>query len=353
MSALVKLLATAMAIGLLVLPTVVSAHHSTSEYDQTVKVEIEGEVIKKFWKNPHVIFHVATMQGGEEVVWIIEGSSVSAQNRRGITSDVINIGDKIRVAGHASTRRANDMVMQNILLSSGQELMLRGNGKRQWPDVQRLAVSNSGPSSEAIAEAEASADGLFRVWTWGRLEGGWWFFGDPDDFPLSDAALEKFAAWNEYTENPQLECIPPGMPLTMGNPYPLEFTQVDKNTIVMKAHEFDVTRIIHLNAAPVPSAEESNMGYSVGHWEDENTLVVDTANINYPYFNRVGISSGPDLTTHERFVIDDEAGKMHYFITITDPWALTGPFEKEMLWIWTPGAELGTYGCEVLDIYPD
>ena len=346
-----RVLLTTAAGSLLMLPGALFAHHSTSEYDQSEMVEVEGIVAQKFWKNPHVIFHIATTQSGEAVEWVIEGSSVSGQNRRGITSDLINEGDRVTVAGYASTRRQNNMNMRHILLANGQELMLSGNADPRWPEVQQVAVAPTGPSAEAIAEAEANADGLFRTWSWGRLEPGWWFFGDPDAFPLTDAALNKFANWNEYTDNPQLECIPPGMPLTMGNPYPIAFSQHDENTIVMHAHEFDVTRVIHLNAEPVPTVEESNMGYSVGYWEDDNTLVVDTANINYPYFNRVGISSGPDLTTHERFVIDDEAGELHYFLTVTDPWTLTEPYEKEMLWVWVPGTEVGTYGCEVSEVY--
>ena len=348
MNYLSRALAVASLANLLALPGTVTAHHSTSEYDQTVLVDIEGTITKKFWRNPHVIFHINTAEGED---WIIEGSSVSSQDRRGIGSDVINVGEIVTVAGHVSTRRDNDMVMRHILLANGQELMLSGNSEPHWPDVQQLALISSAPTAEQIAEAEAAADGLFRTWSWGRLEPGWWFFAGPDAFPLTHAALEKFATWNEYTENPQLECIPPGMPLTMGNPYPIEFVRQDENTIVMHAHEFDVTRVIHLNATADPSVEESIMGYSVGRWEDENTLVVDTANINYPYFNRVGISSGPDLTVHERFILDDEAGTLQYFTTITDPWALTEPYTKELLWIWTPGKQLGTYGCEVSEVY--
>ena len=333
------------------LPWVVSAHHSTSEYDQTEMVEVEGVVAQKFWRNPHVIFHIATTQDGEEVEWVIEGSSVSGQNRRGITSDLINAGETVTVAGYASTRRTNNMNMRHILLANGQELMLSDNGEPRWPEVQQAEIAApTGPTPEQIAESRATADGLFRTWVWGRLEPGWWFFADPDAFPLTDAALEKFATWNEYTDNPQLECTAPGMPLTMGNPYPIRFSQVDENSIVMQAHEFDVTRVIHLNAKPVPTVEETNMGYSVGYWEDENTLVVDTASINYPYFNRVGISSGPDLTSHERFVVDEEAGELHYFLTITDPWALTEPYSKEMLWRWVPGTQVGTYGCAVSEV---
>jgi hypothetical protein len=339
----------ALAAAFLATSATVVAHHSRSEYDQTTVVDVEGVITKKFWRNPHVMFHVTTTQNGVEEVWVIEGASVTNQKRRGIGSEVINVGDRIIVAGFASTRRENNLAMSNILLPSGEELMMGRGAARRWPEAQSAAVGPTGPSDEAVAQAKATADGLFRVWSWGRLEPGWWFFADPDAFPLTEAALEKFAGWDEYTDNPQLECVPPGMPLTMGNPYPLSFTQVDENTIEMNAHEFDVKRTIHLGAEIDRSVAESHMGYSVGRWEDDNTLVVDTVNINYPYFNRVGISSGPDLETHERFVIDDEEGKLHYYLTVTDPWALTEPFEKELLWIWTPGVEVGSYNCAVED----
>ena len=327
------------------------AHHSTSEYDQTVLVDVEGVVSKKFWRNPHVIFHVTTTEKGGEEEWLIEGGSVSNQQRRGIGSDVINVGDKITVAGFASTRRENDMIMRHILLASGEELMVSANSQPRWPDAQSAKFEAAGPTAEDIAEAKASADGMFRIWSWGRLEIGWWFFAGPDALPLTDAALEKFAGWDEYRDNPQLTCIPPGMPATMGNPYPIEFVQVDENTIVMNAHEFDVTRTIHLNAEIDRSVPDSLMGYSVGKWEDENTLVVDTVNINYPYLNRVGISAGPDIETHERFVVNEEEGKLHYYLTVTDPWALTEPLERELLWVWEPGVQVGSYDCEVSDVY--
>lgn len=324
------------------------AHHSNAHYDQAVLVDVEGVISNKFWRNPHVMFNVTTDRGEE---WIIEGASVSNQQRRGIDSDVINEGDRVTVAGYVSTLRENDMLMQHILLASGQELMLSANSEPRWPELSQIEVTSTGPSDEAIEQAKAEAEGLFRVWSWGRLEPGWWFFAGPDAFPFTQSALDKFATWDEHTDNPQLECIAPGMPLTMGNPYPIQFVQHDENTIVMYAHEFDVTRVIHLDAELVATVDETNMGYSVGRWEDENTLVVDTININYPYFNRVGISSGPDLTVHERFVVNEEEGKLHYFTTITDPWALTEPYTKEMLWVWQPGIEVGTYGCEVADVY--
>lgn len=342
-----RVLAATAALCLIVPAMSSNAHHSTSEFAGTEMIDIEGVVTKKFWRNPHVTFRIEVSRDGVDEVWTVEGASVSNQKRRGIGADVINVGDTVTIAGFASTRRDNFIGMRHVLLANGTEISMQRDGSRRWPELAQANVGPAGPSAEAIAAAEASADGLFRVWSWGRLEPGWWFFGDPDAFPLTDAALSKFASWDEYTDNPQLDCVAPGMPLTMGNPYPIEFFRVDEKTIVMKAHEFDVTRTIHLDATPDRSAPETNMGYSVGRWENDQTLIVETVNINYPYFNRVGISSGPDLETKERFVVDSEAGKLHYFLTVKDPWALTEPFEKEMLWTWNPGVELGRYGCEV------
>lgn len=190
--------------------------------------------------------------------------------------------------------------------------------------------------------------GIFRVWSWGRLERGWWFFGPTSDFPLTDAALAKEATWNEFVDNPQLDCIAPGMPTTMGNPYPIEFVQAGEN-IEFHAEEFDVVRTIHMDGSTDADAELSPLGYSVGHWEDANTLVISTTKINWPYFNRVGVSQSDAVTTQERFTVDDEEGRLNYELTVTDPDTLTEPFKWKALWIWRPGEVVGKYECNTED----
>ncbi|MDB4512093.1 DUF6152 family protein [Arenicella sp.] len=325
------------------LSALVQAHHSTSEYDQTKLVEREGEIVKVFWRNPHVMLHMSAMEDGKQVIWLLEGSSVSSQVRRGLTKDLVNVGDKIRVAGYVSTRRDYDMLARHVLLPSGQELLLRGNGEPYWPEASVIAFKQGVDPEKAAA---AKADGIFRVWSWGRLEPGWWFFADTDKFPLTEAALAKHAQWNEYVDNLQLECIAPGMPNTMGNPYPIEFIQIGDN-IEMHAEEFDVVRTIHMNAEPDPSIPHSPLGYSVGHWEDDQTLVVSTANINYPYFNRVGVSQSEAVTTVERFNVDDAAGKLNYQLTVSDPSILTEPYTWNGLWVWKPGEVVEMYDCAI------
>lgn len=330
---------------LLVSPTLVLGHHSTSEYETTVVTEIQGEVVKVFWRNPHVIIHVASGEKNKRTLWKLEGSSVSAQRRRGMTQDMIAIGDQVRAAGSASTRREGHMLLDNLLLPDGQELMMRSNGKARWPD-SKLRTFKTGV--DATAKADAKANGIFRVWTWGRLSRGWWFFGPTENFALTETALAKAAEWDEYTDNPQLDCTAPGMPATMGNPYPMQFVKVGEN-IEIHLEEFDVVRTIHMNGNPDASVAPAALGYSMGRWQDETTLVITTDRINWPYFNRVGVPQSEDVEVWERFVLDDGSGQLAYTIRVTDPATLLEPYEYDALWKWVPGEVVSRYDCSTED----
>ena len=65
------------------------------------------------------------------------------------------------------------------------------------------------------------------------------------------------------------------------------------------------------------------------------------------YFNRVGVSQSEQVQVEERFTVDDAEGKLHYELTVTDPWALSEPYQWKALWTWNPGEEVDVYGCEV------
>ena len=63
----------------------------------------------------------------------------------------------------------------------------------------------------------------------------------------------------------------------------------------------------------------------------------------------LGVEAG--FYSVDTVIYNDEAGEIHYFLTVNDPWALTETFEKEMLWRWLPGQQLGSYGSEVSEVY--
>ena len=63
---------------------------------------------------------------------------------------------------------------------------------------------------------------------------------------------------------PGLRCVPPGIPVAMDNPYPIDFMNRG-GTIVMRLEEWDGVRVIHMNAdANADDQPASHMGFSVG-----------------------------------------------------------------------------------------
>ena len=324
-----------------------TAHHSSSEYDESQVVEVQGEVVEVFWRNPHVVVKVATEENGQEAVWELEGSSVSGLRRRGLSSDVLAVGDHVRVAGFPSTQQPQHMSLNHLMLPTGEELVIRYASGPRWTDREAFASGDRIFDPATVVAARKDAHGIFRVWTWGREEPGWWFFSDADRFPLTEAALAGLKGYNEVEDNPVRKCIAPGMPATMGNPYPLTFVQVDPNTIEIREEEFDRVRTIHLNAGSMADVEPSPLGYSVGHWEDDNTLVIKTNKINAEYFNRVGVKQSEAVEVDERFEVSEDGSRLDYNLVVTDPATLTEPWAWHAHWVWVPGEEVGRYECTV------
>lgn len=333
---------TALVAGLpLVLPISASGHHSMAEYDRSVVTEFEGEVVSVTWRNPHILLDVETTdESGESVVWFLEGGAVSMQRRRGVSEGLVAVGDRVRVAGSASTRRPQHMLVHHLLLPDGVELLVGSIREPRWSDS---GMGGQRVVPEADGAAVAEADGLFRVWSQGSRA---WFFEGRANYELTLEATAAQAAWDDVADNPLLSCIAPGMPALMGNPYPMQFVQGD-GQIELRFEEFDAVRTIHIDDAVDPaSVDASHLGYSVGRWEGD-TLVVRTTRINWPYFNRVGAPQTENVVVDERITAADNGNRLDYVMTVTEPGTLVEPFVWEAFWTWQPGEAVGLYDCVV------
>jgi hypothetical protein len=119
-------------------------------------------------------------------------------------------------------------------------------------------------------------------------------------------------------DGPTANCLPPGLPTIMNQPYPMEFLLTPgKVTIVIEA--YTQVRHIYTDGRPLPSdPDPSFYGTSIGHW-DNDTLVVETVGfedvprgINFPHSERMKIVerfhlTDPDTMTVETSVLDPEA----------------------------------------------
>ena len=137
-----------------------------------------------------------------------------------------------------------------------------------------------------------------------------------------------------------------GMPHAMQNRFPIEFID-QAEAIRLRLEMWDNSRTIHMaEDAGNGLQQASPLGYSVGRWEN-NSLVVTTTNIDWPYFDEIGTPQSPEIEVEERFTLSADDTVLDYQITITDPNTLLEPAVRHGRWVWIPGEQIQTYGCTV------
>ena len=118
-------------------------------------------------------------------------------------------------------------------------------------------------------------------------------------------------------------CLPPGLPGIMGQPYPMEFLLTPGQvTIVIEA--YNQIRHIYTDGRPLPEDPDPFVyGTSIGHWEGD-TLVAETVGfadvargLNFPYSDKMEIVERFRLTAPDTMSIET---------SIVDPEALTAPY---------------------------
>ncbi|MBX2848000.1 MAG: hypothetical protein KTR16_06760 [Acidiferrobacterales bacterium] len=328
------------------------AHHTWAvDYDADNFVEIEGTVSSIRWVNPHVRFEVTVNQGVDtEQTWSIAGTSVSNLARMDVNRGILQVGDSVRMAGHASKKSEHAMYMINLLLPDGREAVFSGSARQRW--TAEKVGSNEAIRGE-VAEQDISArpNSIFSVWTVSM--------GDPgsrslqprktEDFPLSKAGVDKIASYNPKTDNPFGSCAPKGGVAVMDAPYPIELVD-EGDKILFKLEEYDTVREIHLNDIHDDSnIEPSLLGYSTGRWQGD-TLLITTSKISYPYMH---VGSTPDYVPQsavariqETLRLGEKRDKLFYTLTITDTEMLTEPLVLSRYYVWRPNESIQPYSCD-------
>ena len=123
------------------------------------------------------------------------------------------------------------------------------------------------------------------------------------------------------------KCLPPGMPAMMSMPYGMEVMQ-NKDKVTFFSELNDALRRVYLDGRK-PSQkvldDPTYAGYSTGQWEGD-TLVVETVALRDNTFIEGFTPHSDAMTVHERIRFK-EPGLLEDIITVTDPKALTKPWE--------------------------
>jgi hypothetical protein len=119
-------------------------------------------------------------------------------------------------------------------------------------------------------------------------------------------------------------CLPPGMPGIMGQPYPMEFLLTPGLvTIVIEA--YSQVRHIYTDGRPLPDDPDQRFfGTSIGRWEN-GTLVAETVGFSPQTEIAPATPHGDHMKIVERFTLTDP-DTMTIETTVTDSEALTAPY---------------------------
>ena len=313
-----------------------AAHHSRATfYDSSRVVETQGVITRVIWRNPHTRFWLEDDQGNE---WALETTPPAMLSRRGVGPELLTVGTRVRVAGPPARFVSNAMEVSNVLLPDGKEVRIQPGAEPHWSEGA-LALAAPAFDEVDVEAAEAAATGIFRVWS--RDVGIRLVLAN--GYPLTESAQAARDAYDPVADNPIPGCTPKGMPMIMTNPYPFEFVN-HGDEIHLRIEEYDLVRIIHMETEanePPPSP----LGYSVGHWEDDN-LVVTTTHINFMHFGS-GIPLSADVELLERFTPSADERRLDYALTVTDPETFTEPLTGRRNWVWVPGEAVEPWACFV------
>jgi hypothetical protein len=165
------------------------------------------------------------------------------------------------------------------------------------------------------------------------------------------AAVYDYNSANESKYDPEGYCLPPGGPRMMATPYQMEILQLPEQNRIIMIFEgaTHIWREIYLDGRKFPEGDELNptyLGYSIGRWQDKDTLVVETRGFNEnSWLDYFGHPHTDMMRVVEKWTRPSKQ-TLHYEALIDDPGAYTKPFTVAWDIPWSPNAELPEYICQ-------
>lgn len=137
--------------------------------------------------------------------------------------------------------------------------------------------------------------------------------------------LEDEEAKNEEPPTESANCVPPGMPQIMFQPYDVEFLFTPGRVTIIQEAYMQVRRVFTDGRSHPADLDPTFNGHSIGHWEGD-TLVIDTVGLGHRTplgFNR--LNHGPNLHIVERIRLTSPDA-LEDRMTLTDPDMLAKPW---------------------------
>ena len=304
-----------------------SAHHSFTMFDNENPIELDGEVMRFRFLNPHswVTLSAEDPSTGELREWELEFGPINMLSRRGWSRDTLQPGDRIRVRvepmrdGSPAAR----LVSSSFL-----------NGPDRIPEM--MAAPQTLERPDPVQMSDAVARDFNGIWVSAIRGLNFQAVDTPAAeqraplTPAFQAQLDEKKALAEQgilSADPTAACTPAGFPRLLSMVFPGEILQND-NQLNWYVEWNQETVRIYLDGREAPDdLLPSYTGFSTGHWEG-NTLAVRTThlredtlvdNTGVPHSDQFEVEMRMTKLTPDFFEVA---------LTLHDPVAFTGPWSS-------------------------
>jgi hypothetical protein len=121
-------------------------------------------------------------------------------------------------------------------------------------------------------------------------------------------------------------CWPAGVPLVLNMAEPVQFLQTPDQVTILYTRDMQVRRI-DINKPHPANVKPSWYGYSVGRYENGDTLVVETRGQNArALVDRFGTPRSDKIRVTERYRLSPDKAKIRVDFTVEDPEMFTTPW---------------------------
>jgi hypothetical protein len=126
-----RLLGLAACVGLAAASPSLLAHHSeAAEYDSTKPVKVSGTLAKYEWANPHVWVYVDVKgDDGNVARWGFSTAPPGSLMRRGVTKDLLKIGETVNAEGIRARDGSNNAAMRRLTFADGRSVLAPEAGR--------------------------------------------------------------------------------------------------------------------------------------------------------------------------------------------------------------------------------
>ena len=169
----------------------------------------------------------------------------------------------------------------------------------------------------------------------------------PDAYPFTPEAERAFDAFDSIVDDPRVgnDCAPRRMPALLWTADPVEFQQ-ETGRIVIRYEVLDTVRTVSINGTPPPPEQpHTELGYSVGRW-DEGVLIIETTHLlGGVIVNDMGQPISADARLTERYWRESGENDLQVEILVDDPVNYVEPLRLRREWVWAPNEEVRPWGC--------